>query len=187
VATARGHFSRIFLAARRLLFCRRMSPEPFLAEVLPHRESLRRAARRLRPRDADDLVQETYLRALLARERYRSGSNAGAWLHRILVNAALSEHRKSGRERRLHARIAFEPRTEEAAETTATSPRLDSLQAALATLPSHERRVVELTELRGLRYRDAARELGCPIGTVMSRLHRARAHLRERMQLLPER
>jgi RNA polymerase sigma-70 factor, ECF subfamily len=153
-----------------------MSPEPFLAEVLPHRESLRRTARRLRLRDADDLVQETYLRALAARHRYRSGSNAGAWLHRILVNAALSEHRRGARERRLALRLAVEPRHENSSEPM---PGLEHLDSALAELPPHERRVVELTELRGLRYRDAARELDCPIGTVMSRLHRARAHLRK--------
>src|SRR5207249_1644280 len=155
--------------------------EPFLAEVLPHREALRRTARRLRLRDIDDLVQETYLRALAARHRYRSGSNAGAWLHRILVNAALSEHRRSGRERRMTARYAVEP---VAPETSEPMPGLERLDEALATLPAHERSVVELTELRGLRYRDAARELGCPIGTVMSRLHRARAHLRKQLASL---
>jgi RNA polymerase sigma-70 factor (ECF subfamily) len=153
--------------------------EPFLAEVLPHREALRRAAHRLRLRDADDLVQETYLRALVARQRYRSGSNAGAWLHRIMVNAALSEHRRSSRERRLAARYAVEPPP--SSETSEPMPGLELLDDALATLPEHERSVVELTELRGLRYRDAARELNCPIGTVMSRLHRARAHLRKKL------
>src|SRR5258706_8019753 len=84
--------------------------QAFYEELLPHRDALRRTARRLRLRDADDLVQETYLRALAARQRYRSGSNAGAWLHRIMVNAALSEHRRSGRERRMAARYAVEPR-----------------------------------------------------------------------------
>jgi RNA polymerase sigma-70 factor (ECF subfamily) len=153
--------------------------EPFLAEVLPHRDSLRRAARRLRLRDADDLVQETYLRALQARDRYRAGSNAAAWLHRILVNTAHSEHRRSARERRLAARIAVEPLP--VAEGSEPMPGLDRLDEALATLPPHERTVVELTEIRGLRYRDAARELDCPIGTVMSRLHRARRHLKKRL------
>jgi RNA polymerase sigma-70 factor, ECF subfamily len=157
-----------------------MSPEPFLAEVLPHRESLRRTARRLRSRDADDLVQETYLRAFAARHRYRSGSNAGAWLHRILVNTALSEHRRGARERRMNARLAVEPRAE--SHDSEPMPGLDALDDALATLPAHERHVVELTELRGLRYRDAARELDCPIGTVMSRLHRARKHLRKKLE-----
>ncbi len=156
-----------------------MNSEPFVAEMLPHRDALRRTARRLRLRDADDLIQETYLRALTARERYRSGSNAGAWLHRILVNAALSEHRRSARERRMAARFAVEPPAEP--ETSEPMPGLELLDDALAQLPAHERRVVELTELRGLRYRDAARELGCPIGTVMSRLHRARAHLRKKL------
>jgi RNA polymerase sigma-70 factor (ECF subfamily) len=159
-----------------------MPPEPFLAEVLPHRESLRRTARRLHLVDADDLVQETYLRALTARGRYRSGSNAGAWLHRILVNAALSQHRKRTRERRLSERLFAEPVAPvEEQSSSEPMPGLDALGDALAELPAHERTVVELTELRGLRYRDAARELNCPIGTVMSRLHRARAHLRKKL------
>ena len=155
--------------------------EPFLAEVLPHRESLRRTARRLRPRDADDLVQETYLRALASRHRYRAGSNAGAWLHRILVNAAHSEHRRNARERRLQLRIAEEPPPPATEEAPEPMPELEALDDALAELQAHERCVVELTELRGLRYREAASELGCPIGTVMSRLHRARAHLRKKL------
>jgi RNA polymerase sigma-70 factor, ECF subfamily len=154
--------------------------EPFFAEVLPHRESLRRTARRLRLRDADDLVQETYLRALAARHHYRSGSNAGAWLHRIMVNAALSEHRRSARERRMAARYACEPLPADESSSE-PMPGLELLDDALAELPAHERTVVELTELRGLRYREAARELNCPIGTVMSRLHRARAHLRKKL------
>ncbi len=129
----------------------------------------------MRLRDADDLVQETYLRALAARHRYRSGSNAGAWLHRILVNTALSEHRRSGRERRMTARFAVEPPA--VADHSEPMPGLEALGDALAELPAHERSVVELTELRGLRYRDAARELGCPIGTVMSRLNRGRENL----------
>jgi RNA polymerase sigma-70 factor (ECF subfamily) len=156
--------------------------QAFYDELLPHRDALRRTARRLRPRDADDLVQETYLRALTARERYRTGSNASAWLHRILVNAALSAHRRSGRERRLAERIAHEPHFSD--EPTTPTPDLEALERALAALAPHERRVVELTDLQGLRYRDAARALGCPIGTVMSRLHRARIHLRAQMASL---
>ena len=130
-------------------------------------------------------MQETYLRALSARSRYRSGSNAGAWLHRILVNAALSQHRKRARERRLSERFAVEPLPQP--EDSEPMPGLDALGDALAELPAHERTVVELIELRGLRYRDAARELGCPIGTVMSRLHRARAHLRKQLVLSAKR
>jgi RNA polymerase sigma-70 factor (ECF subfamily) len=60
-------------------------------------------------------------------------------------------------------------------------PGVEELRAALAELPVHERAVLELTEVRGLRYRDAARALGVPIGTVMSRLHRARARLKKRV------
>jgi RNA polymerase sigma-70 factor (ECF subfamily) len=149
----------------------------FDAEILPHFAQLHALARRLGAADAEDLVQETYLRALAARARYRAGSNARAWLCRILVNAALSEHRRRRRDRRLRERIAAEPR-EAAGEPRGPLPGFGPVRHALDGLPPQERRVVELADLDGLRYREVARALGCPIGTVMSRLHRARRRLR---------
>jgi RNA polymerase sigma-70 factor (ECF subfamily) len=148
----------------------------FDAEILPHFAQLHALARRLVAADAEDLVQETYVRALAARGRYRAGSNARAWLCRILVNAALSEHRRRRRDRRLRERIAAEPR--EAPSVRQPLPGFGRVRHALDGLPPQERRVVELADLDGLRYREVARALGCPIGTVMSRLHRARRRLR---------
>jgi RNA polymerase sigma-70 factor (ECF subfamily) len=155
--------------------------EIFARELLPHRDALRRTARRLGRQDAEDLVQETYLRALVAERCYQPGSNAGAWLHRILVNTAVSEHRRSARDRRLRASFAAEPRTA-AWVPTEPVPGLDELPDALSALAPHERRVIELADLGGLRYRDVARTLGCPIGTVMSRLYRARRSLRRALE-----
>jgi RNA polymerase sigma-70 factor (ECF subfamily) len=155
-----------------------MTPsDGFHAELLPHLDGLRALARRLGPIDVDDLVQETYLRALQARRSYRAGSNARAWLGRILVNTALSEHRRRRRERALHARIAVEP-PPEPTPPSEPMPGRARMRRALGRLPAHERRVIELADLDGLRYRDVARALGCPVGTVMSRLHRARRRLR---------
>ncbi len=171
-------------AARRLLNERAMSElNEFVAEVLPHLKSLRAAATRL-GLDADDLVQETYVRALSAHASYRAGSNARAWLQRILVNVAMSEHRKRARDRRLQARVAALPPPESAAvEAAAPEPEVD-VQAALGALGPRDRRVVELADVEGLRYRDVARILGCPVGTVMSRLHRARRRLRASARLV---
>jgi RNA polymerase sigma-70 factor (ECF subfamily) len=146
----------------------------FTDEILPHATTLMRLARRLSPHEAEDLVQETFMRAIAARHRYRAGSNARAWLCRILCNLAVSAQRKQARDRRLQARVAeIEP------VATTPEPRTDrrKLRLAIESLTDQERRVIELADVDGLRYREIARVLGCPIGTVMSRLHRARRHL----------
>jgi RNA polymerase sigma-70 factor (ECF subfamily) len=150
--------------------------QEFLGEVMPHLDALHAAAARL-GLDADDLVQETYLRALAAWRTYRPGSNARGWLHRILTNVAMSEHRRRARDRRLCARVAAQPHEEAAPDPEPRGPDVD-VQAALEALAPRDRRVVELADVEGLRYRDVARILGCPVGTVMSRLHRARRRLR---------
>src|SRR5437016_1360717 len=85
-------------AARRLLFGLSMELDSFLTEMLRHRGALQNLARRLRREAADDLVQETYLRAIASRASFRVGSNARAWLCRILVNAAINEYRRSARD-----------------------------------------------------------------------------------------
>jgi RNA polymerase sigma-70 factor (ECF subfamily) len=152
-----------------------MAQAAFAHEILPHVSSLKRAARRF-GLDADDLVQETLLRALVAEERYRLGSNAGGWLQRILHNVAVSEHRRLRRHAHFVDRLSSEPSS---SDNAAPPPRTDTagLAAALAELPAADRAVVELCDIGGLRYREAAVALDCPIGTVMSRLHRARRRL----------
>ena len=149
----------------------------FIEEMLPHVAALRAFARRFGG-EADDLVQETLVHALQARERYRPGSNARAWLFRILHNIAVTDHRARVRDRRLEARLESQPHepVEQPVED-ARLPAVALLRDALAHLSDADRRVVELVDLDGLRYRDAARALGCPIGTVMSRLYRARRRL----------
>jgi RNA polymerase sigma-70 factor (ECF subfamily) len=154
-----------------------MTPDQvFENEVLPVLPSLRGVARRYG--DADDLLQETCLRALQARHRYRPGSHPRAWLYRILVNVAVSEHRRLSRERRATARLAeVSPRGRE----NPVGQKVD-LHAALARLPAADRQMVEHADVEGLRYLEIADELACPVGTVMSRLHRARARLRGLLQ-----
>ena len=147
----------------------------FIEEMLPHVAALRAFARRFGG-EADDLVQETLVHALQARERYRPGSNARAWLFRILHNIAVTDHRARVRDRRLEARLEAQPH-EQVEAAPVEDARLPALKHALTHLSDADRRVVELVDLDGLRYRDAARALGCPIGTVMSRLYRARRRL----------
>lgn len=156
-----------------------MELQQFAAELYPHAHLLRRLARRWGGADADDLVQETFARAIAARHRYQAGSNARAWLCRILHNLAMSERRRAARAERLRTRVlALVP----APEPHAPEPRaLDEteLVAVLASLLPGERRILELAEIEELSYREIARALACPVGTVMSRLHRARRRLRD--------
>jgi RNA polymerase sigma-70 factor (ECF subfamily) len=152
---------------------------PFEAETLPHLAELRRAARLLSRGHADDLVQETFLRAFQARDRYRLGSNARAWLYKILTNAAHSARRRELRDLRLRERFASEPMpADNAAERPSLPKSRVAIGNALAALPEPYRKVVEMTDVDGLSYREVAARLDVPIGTVMSRLHRARRRLR---------
>ncbi|HEY2749564.1 MAG TPA: RNA polymerase sigma factor [Polyangia bacterium] len=159
-----------------------MELHEFVAELYPHAQLLSRLARRWAGTDADDLVQETFVRAIAARHRYQSGSNGRAWLCRILHNLAISERRRAARAERLRARvIALQP---DAAPAEPEPRPLDDadLVAALASLHPSERRILELAEIEELSYREIACALECPVGTVMSRLHRARRRLRQAAQ-----
>jgi RNA polymerase sigma-70 factor, ECF subfamily len=159
-----------------------MELREFATELYPHARLLHRLAHRWAGADADDLVQETFARAIAARHRYEAGSNGRAWLCRILHNLAISERRRAARAERLRARvIALAP---DAAPAEPEPRALDdaALAAALAALHPGERRILELAEIEELSYREIAHALDCPVGTVMSRLHRARRRLRAAAQ-----
>lgn len=165
----------------------------FEAAALPYtRELIGSALRLTRGRaDAEDLVQETMLRALAAWPSFIPGSNCRAWLHRILTNTFISGYRR----RRRHNRFATETGDDAvhalygAEVERAADPRAlvgaaalgDEVVAALAELTADYRAVVELADLEGVRYREIADRLGVPIGTVMSRLFRARRQLEARL------
>ena len=154
-----------------------MGIERFLEEMIVHLVPLRRSARRLASRRddvADDLVQETFARALAARGRYRSDGNARAWLERILLNEARTHHRRESRAVRLQALLALDG--EPLAAPSAVVGR--GLVRALASLRPSYREVVKRIDVDGLGYEETARALDVPLGTVMSRLHRARRELR---------
>lgn len=143
--------------------------------------SLRSVARRL-TRDADeadDLLQETALRAHRFAAQYRQGTCARAWLHRILRNAFASRYRKRRREREINERAHVEGalvQTQRSFEPSVVSASLDDeLAQTLDALAPEFRAVLLHVAVDGLSYRETAQALGCPIGTVMSRLHRARS------------
>jgi len=168
----------------------------FEGVALVHLDLLYRAALRLTHNraEAEDLVQETWLRALRHFDQFDPGSNCRAWLLTILRNAFLNRVRREGREileSDMAATEAGAARLEEAS-VARSSPEEDFFQTvlhgdvdrALKTLPPPFRLVVTLADLEGLTYKEIAQVLGCPIGTVMSRLSRARQLLRKELVTL---
>lgn len=163
--------------------------EAFHAYVLPEREMLLRQARSLtgNAADADDLVQETLLRAYRAIERF-DGRYPRAWLMTIMRNAQANrvrrEHQRPetlGEAEGVLGRLAAP--ADDGPEAVVLARRFDAAVAgALEDLPHRFRRVVELIDLNGLSYQDAATIVGAPVGTVMSRLHRARTRMRHHLE-----
>ncbi len=135
---------------------------------------------------AQDLVQETYLRAFRFFEQYHAGTNCKAWLFKILKNLFINQYHQRARE------ICLSDLEVEGEEDSHVSPpallRFDTLtgkgifrrdlERALEALPERLRAVVMLRDLEGFDYREIAEIIGCPIGTVMSRLSRARNRLK---------
>jgi RNA polymerase sigma-70 factor (ECF subfamily) len=164
----------------------------FERDVLPYRGQLHATALCLTRNwaDADDLVQETFTRAYASFGLFTLGSNAKAWLYRILTNTFITNCRKRRRQpqplsasvlpdwqlARAAARSSVGPK---AAETEAlehlTDPRI---QRALRQLPGDFRTAVYLADIEGYACKEIASLMGTPIGTVVSRIHRARRQLR---------
>jgi RNA polymerase sigma-70 factor (ECF subfamily) len=160
----------------------------FERQVLRHRRELLAAATRLTGSraEAEDLVQDAVLRAWVFWHRFEPGTNGRAWVHRILLNTFLSRYRRRRREREVLAVAADDVSfclSERPSSAREPGEGLgDEVLSALEALPEPFRRVVVLVDLEEQSYRDAASALGCPIGTVMSRLHRARRAMREKLE-----
>jgi len=137
---------------------------------MPHLRSLLRVARRLMldPASAEDLVQETMLLAWRGFHQFEPGTNVRAWLFRILFNVFYGGSRKA-RRTPMAVAIAVKPMLQEAVE----------IAEALQALPIEQRTVLLLCVVEGFTCREAAGILDVPIGTVMSRLSRARQELRD--------
>ncbi|WPB79906.1 sigma-70 family RNA polymerase sigma factor [Archangium violaceum] len=157
--------------------------------ALAHADALYNFARWLvrTPSDAEDLVQETYARALGAAHQFEPGSNLKAWLFRILRNTYLDGQRRSSSESvALEADAALEPDApvgdsmDEARFEQVRALVAEDVAEAVHALPEAWRTVI-LLDLEGMTETEVARVLGCAEGTVKSRLSRARAALRERL------
>ena len=167
----------------------------FDKEFMPHIDSMYNFAFRLTndEDDANDLVQDTYLKAFRFINSFSQGTNAKAWLFRILKNSFINDFRKKSKE---PAKVDYQDvettyNSEEDAETNQTVDlRVESVQDligdeianALNALPVDFRTVIILCDVEGFTYEEMAKILDIPIGTVRSRLHRARMLLKEKLK-----
>src|SRR5262245_42558679 len=168
------------------------SNERFERDVVPILGQLYPAALRMtrNPTDAEDLVQETSAKAYAAFHQFRSGTNLTAWLYRILANTFINGYRKRRREPlQLGGNfqdwlLPGDPLAPAArsAEAEALDRLADSeILQALRDLPEEFRVAVYLADIEGYAYKEIAKIMGTPIGTVMSRLHRGRGRLRDKL------
>lgn len=165
----------------------------FESEALPLIDVIYGGALRLtrNASDAQDLVQETYLRAFKSWRSFESGTNLKAWLFRIMTNLYISAYRKrrnepvilsadAGEDFDLYEVLAGNDGAEGSAESMVLDNLLDDeVKAAFARLPEEFRVAVLLADVEGFSYKEIAEMVGIPIGTVMSRLHRGRKALQK--------
>jgi RNA polymerase sigma-70 factor (ECF subfamily) len=165
----------------------------FHEEFLPHADALYTFAYHLvyDPDDAQDLVQETFLKAFRFIDSYQQGTNAKAWLFKILKNAFINEYRKRSKR---PTEVDFEEYssyrdTDDASPTQFVDLRQDLFQGmlgdevtnALNSLPVDFKTVILLCDVEDFSYEEIAKIVDIPIGTVRSRLHRARGMLQEKL------
>jgi RNA polymerase sigma-70 factor (ECF subfamily) len=165
--------------------------ESFEDGILAHLPALHRVAVRLtrRPYDAEDLVQETVARALAYRAQFHPGTNLRSWLLTIERSIFLNSYRGVRHAPQLQSIDNLDENTLYSASGISASPSAehvllqgridDGIVDALRTLPEYYRRAVLLCDVQGLSYAEIAQQMGCASGTVMSRLHRGRALLRQ--------
>ncbi len=167
----------------------------FEREALGHLDAMYGAALRLtrNPVDAEDLVQDALVKAFRFYDGFEAGTNMKAWLLKILRNTFINRYRRGQRERAVFDGVAAAPvgagvMSREAMRgltqpVEAAQRRLlaEEIQNALDELPDDHRMMVVLADVEELSYREIAEIVGCPIGTVMSRLHRARKALQQRL------
>ncbi len=169
--------------------------ERFERDAMAYLDQLYGAALRMtrNPSDAEDLVQEAYAKAYASFHQFRPGTNLKAWLYRILTNTYINIYRKQQRS----PKVADTPEVEDwqeareashtarglrSAETEALERMPDSVVTeALADLSPDFRLAVILADVEGFSYKEIAEIMGTPIGTVMSRLNRARKQLRSKL------
>ena len=151
-------------------------------DIVPYLPHLRAFARMLAqdPTLADDLVQETVVRALSHAHQFQPGTNLKAWLTTILRNAYFTEKRSQGRIAQLDAEVAHESTTVSGGQEWHL--RMRDFEGAFNTLPSVQREALVLVGASGFSYEQAAEMAGCAIGTMKSRVSRARLQLQNLLE-----
>ena len=166
----------------------------FKSEALPAMDALYRTALRLTKNasDAEDLVQETYIKAYRFWDKFEPGSNCRAWLFRILTNVFINEYRARSRspvatstdeldDRFLYSRMTGVDFSGDPEQKMLSSILLDDVNQAIESLPDDFRLVVILSFLERFSYREIANITGLHLGTVKSRLHRGRRLCQKRL------
>lgn len=169
--------------------------EAFRTEVMPHVQTLFGAALRLTrsSMDAEDLVQETYLKAFRSHEQFEMGTNSKAWLFRILTNTFINKYRRRIKEREIldgemktkavFASVEIGHRALDMTPENIMMDRFlsDEVLRALRKVPIDFRVVVVFSDIYGFSYKEIAEVVAIPIGTVMSRLFRGRRLLQDQL------
>ncbi|MEN8239480.1 MAG: sigma-70 family RNA polymerase sigma factor [Actinomycetota bacterium] len=172
--------------------------ENFETDAMQYASQLYSAALRMtrNPADAEDVVQETYLKAYRAYDSFQEGTNLKAWLYRILTNTYINKYRKAQRRPHevelgelqdlyLYKRLGEQSGASMSAETEALDMFVDDdIVAAIESLPENFRLPVLYADVEGFSYKEIAEILDVPIGTVMSRLHRGRKALQRKLWTL---
>lgn len=167
----------------------------FEAQAIPFMDQLYAAAMRMtrNPADAADLVQETFVKAFAAFAKFEQGTNIKAWMYRILTNTFINMYRKNQRnpyqgtideleDWQMGGAVSATATATRSAEAEAIDHLPDSaVKDALQSIPEDFRLAVYLADVEGFSYQEIADIMKSPVGTVMSRLHRGRRMLRERL------
>ncbi len=175
-----------------------VSEQEFEDTVMCHFPFLRSMALKITRNedDAQDLVQETILRAYRFYDKYEQGTNCKAWLYRIMKNTFINNYRKTKKhqnetsyeeiEEVLDAEVDAPAATADPQASFENSRLREEVAEALEALPGDYRSALSLSLVDGFSYKEIAKRMGCPIGTVMSRIHRGRLILKEKLKPIAE-